>query len=66
MGFEYESRATEYQGNILTVTKASVPGLSVEQHRRYRENLKTYVPQLNDKLSVVELPDLDGHKCMIH
>ena len=64
-GFHFESRQTEYNGNILTVAKAHVPGLTTEMHRVYRNDLVNNVPKLDDKLSAVTIPDIDGHKALI-
>ena len=39
-GFEYTSRQTEYNGCLMTMAKANVPGLTLEQHRAFREDLQ--------------------------
>ena len=41
LGFEFVSRQTTFESNTLTVSKASVPGLTLAQHAYYRENILT-------------------------
>ena len=65
-GFEFASRQTDYENCVMTVAKASVPGLTLEQHRAFRDNLATQQAKIEDKLTVVEIPDVDGHKALIH
>ena len=38
-GFGFTSRQTDHEGLILTVSKATVPGLTLEHHRFFRENI---------------------------
>ena len=64
-GFQFESRQTEYNGCILTVSKAHVPGLTTEMHRVYRSDLANNIPKLDEKLSITIIPDIDGHKALI-
>ena len=50
LGFEFESRQVhDDQGQIYTISKASrVPGLTLERHRHYRENLAEYLGKMSD------------------
>ena len=41
LGFEFVSRQTVHEGLTMTVSKASVPGLTLEQHAYYRANIAT-------------------------
>ena len=41
LGFEFASRQTSFESNTLTVSKATVPGLTLAQHAYYRENIVT-------------------------
>ena len=41
LGFEFVSRQTTFESNTLTVSKASVPGLTLAHHAYYRENILT-------------------------
>lgn len=59
------SRQTDYEGCILTVSKASVPGLTLEKHRVFRENKHVLVPKIEDRLSFTLLPELDGQDCLL-
>ena len=65
LGFDFISRQTMYEGCTLTVSKASVPGLTIDMHRNFRENMKTMVPKLDDRLELIDCPDVDGYKCLI-
>jgi len=49
----------------MTVSKATVPGLTLEQHRWFRENLVTQIPKMDDKVTCVDCPDVDGLRCVI-
>ena len=64
-GFEFVSRQTDYQGATLTVSKATVPGLTLDKHREFRENFAARQSALDDKLTIVECPDVDGCKALI-
>ena len=64
-GFDFVSRQTDYNGLTLTVAKANVPGLTLDKHRNFRENLKTMLPMLDDKVSIVDCPAFDGLRCLI-
>ena len=41
LGFEFASRQTTFEDNTLTVSKATVPGLTLAHHAYYRENIVT-------------------------
>lgn len=64
-GFDFVSRQTEYNGNILTIAKASVPGFTLEMHRNFRDNIPTMIPKLDDRVTIVECPPVDGLKCVL-
>ena len=59
-GFDFVSRQSEHAGNILTVSKAFVPGLTLDMHRTYRENIKNLLPKIDDRVTIVECPPIDG------
>mmetsp|Transcript_14167 Transcript_14167/g.16875 ORF Transcript_14167/g.16875 Transcript_14167/m.16875 type:complete len:86 (-) Transcript_14167:293-550(-) len=42
-----------------------VPGLTLEQHRTFRENLVTQLPKMDNKISIVDCPPVDGLRCVI-
>ena len=50
---------------ILTVSKASIPGFTLDMHKHFRDNLITMVPKIDDKLSITDLPDFEGCRCFI-
>ncbi len=64
-GFAFTSRQTDHENLILTVSKATVPGLTLEHHRFFRENIETQLPKMDSKLSIKALPDVDGLMCVI-
>ena len=64
-GFTYTSRQTELNGITLTVSKATVPGLTLDMHRQFRSNLATIMPKMDDKLKIVECPAVDGLRAII-
>ena len=64
-GFDFVSRQTEHEGNTLTVSKASVPGLTVEMHANFRENLVTMLPKLDERVSIVDCPPFEGLRCLV-
>ena len=64
-GFDFTSRQTDYAGVILTVSKASVPGLTLDDHRHFRENLCTMIPKIDKKITVTDCPDFEGHRAVI-
>ena len=64
-GFEFVSRQTDFANVILTVSKASVPGLTLDQHRNFRENLCTLIPKIDSKITVTDCPDFEGHRAVI-
>ena len=65
LGFDFVSRQTDYEGCTLTVSKATVPGLTLDQHHNFRENLMTMVPMLDDRITLIECPPVDGLRCII-
>ena len=67
LGFEFVSRQTTFESNTLTVSKATVPGLTLEQHAYYRANVVTQMPKLDPegKITVSACPDFEGQKCII-
>ena len=64
-GFTFTSRQTELNGITLTVSKATVPGLTLDMHRQFRANLATVMPKMDDKLKIVECPAVDGLRAII-
>ena len=62
LGFEFVSRQTLHEGLVMTVSKASVPGLTLEQHAHYRANIPTLMPKLDPdgKISITDCPDFEG------
>ena len=64
-GFTYTSRQTELNGITLTISKATVPGLTLDMHRQFRSNLGTIMPKMDDKLKIVECPAVDGLRAII-
>ena len=64
-GFNFISRQTDHEGSILTVSKATVPGLTLENHATFRANLPDQLSKMDPKLSISECPDFEGHKCLI-
>ena len=64
-GFEFVSHQTNYNNCTLTVSKASVPGLTLEKHKHFRENIVSLLPKMDDRLTIVPCPDHDGLKCFI-
>ena len=65
LGFNYVSRQTEHNGLTLTVSKASIPGLTLDQHRTYRADIINQVPKLDSKITMVQIPDVDGQTAII-
>ena len=65
LGFDYVSRQTEFEENIYTVAKAFVPGLTLEHHRHFRENVSTMLPLFDDRLSAEAMPDFEGRNCTL-
>ena len=51
---------------ICTVYKASVPGLTLEQHATFRSNIAVQQAKMDEKLSVSECPDHEGQRTLIH
>ena len=51
---------------ICTVYKASVPGLTLEQHATFRSDIAVQQAKMDEKLTVSECPDFEGQKCLIH
>ena len=43
-GFQFVARQTEYEGHVMTVTKAFIPGCTIEHHARYREKYSELTP----------------------
>ena len=64
-GFNFVARQTEFEGLSLAVTKASVPGLKVDMHQHYRENIHKLTPLIDEKITMVPCPDYEGCKCYI-
>ena len=62
LGFEFVSRQTLHEGLVMTVSKASVPGFTLEQHAYYRANMVTQIPKLDPdgKITVSDCPDFEG------
>ena len=42
-----------------------VPGLTIDKHREFRANFVAKMNALDDKLTIVECPDVDGCKAVI-
>ena len=55
-----EARQGDYEGNIVTVTKAKVDGFTMEMHADFRENIESIIPKTNDKVSFKRLDDHEG------
>ena len=65
-GFTFTSRQTKHsEGVILTVSKADVPGLSMDDHKFFRDNIIQMLPKLDEKLSVTDLPDFKGYRSLL-
>ena len=65
LGFSFVSRQTDYNNCTLTVSKATVPGLTLEKHQYFRDNIATQIPKMDEKVSCVACPDVDGLRCLI-
>jgi len=64
-GFHFVSRQTTYNSCTLTVSKATVPGLTLEKHQYFRENVVTQIPKIGENVTCVACPDVDGLRCVI-
>ena len=65
-GFDFTSRQVLLgEGIILTVSKATVPGLTLDDHKFFRDNIVAMLPKLDEKLSVSDLPDFKGYRALI-
>ena len=64
-GFDFASRQTDLNGCTLTVAKASIPGFTLDMHKNFRDNIVTMLPKLDDRLSIVDCPPVDGLRCLI-
>ena len=64
-GFEFISRQTEENGQTFTIAKASVPGLTLEQHQTFRQSLPEQLAKLDDKVTMVECPEVEGRRCLL-
>lgn len=42
-----------------------MPGLTLEHHKHFRENVASMVPLFDDRLSAEELPDFEGRQCTL-
>ena len=47
------------------MSKATVPGLTLDMHANFRNNLVTMIPKMDSKVTVTDLPDHQGHRCLI-
>ena len=39
------------------MSKATVPGLTLDMHANFRNNLVTMIPKMDSKVTVTDLPD---------
>ena len=50
----------------MTVAKAVVPGLTLDNHRIFRENLPTQLTKIGKNITITECPDINGHyRCLL-
>ena len=47
---------------IVTVSKAKVPGLTIENFKEFGKSILNNTTKLDPKLSITALEDIDGHK----
>ena len=64
-GFEFVSRQTDDNGLTYTVAKASVPGLTLEQHADFRQNIGTKIASMDSNLTMIECPEVEGRRCFL-
>ena len=56
LGFDFVGRQTDFEGMIITVTKASVPGMTIKKHELYRKNIQKLTELVDEKIEMVKLP----------
>lgn len=47
------------------MTRAFVPGMTLQHHATYRENLGPMTAMADEKVSMVQCPDYEGCKCYL-
>ena len=52
----------ELGGTMVTITKAKVPGLSIEKYKEFVAELPKHAPLLDKKQTYTMLEDIDGHQ----
>lgn len=65
LGFDFVGRQTDHDGMVVTVAKASVPGLTLDMHRKYRENVHNLTQLVDEKIRMDPVEDYDGCRCFI-
>ena len=46
---------------MVTITKAKVPGLTIEKYKAFKAEIKTHTPVLDAKLTMDVLESIEGH-----
>ena len=45
----------------MTISKAKVPGFTIEKYKQFKAEVAKYMPMLDSRLTMTMLPDLEGH-----
>ena len=51
LGFDFAARQTQRDGLPVTIVKAKIDGMTVEQHEHFNQNRQTMIPLIEDKVA---------------
>ena len=57
-------RQSTYKNSPLTVTKAKLPGFTIDHHKNFRDNIAENVAKMNSEVKYTELEVIDGGRVM--
>ena len=47
--------------SIVTIAKVKVPGLTIQNYKKFKDEIVKHTPKLDSKLVMTKLDDVDGH-----
>ena len=58
--YDLHSRQGRHEGAVMTLTKGTIPGLTLEMHATFRAKMPENVKKMNSEVTMTKLDTLDG------
>ena len=56
-----QTKDADVGGTVVTISKGTIAGLTVDKYKEFKENIVTHTPVLDPKLTMTKMEDCEGH-----